>query len=260
MLLERRLSGALPSANLETGVVSALMAAIGQPQFVDALMTFGQATASADLVSVFCMGDRDTPLLVGTASVAGKRRAEIAARNYSRHAADDRNSMLLTSRDWSGDILTVQTAQSISSFTYRRDCYERAGIGSRISLIRRRRDYGMAISLYRALENEAFAESDYDHLTAVLGVMLSAAERHVAFTLKGTVWRGNDIQVRLALNYPALTDREREVAAMAIKGRTAAEIAEILDIAETTVITHRKNAYRRMNVSNLRELMARYKA
>ena len=43
---------------------------------------------------------------------------------------------------------------------------------------------------------------------------------------------------------------------MTIKGRTATEIAGILGVAETTVITHRKRAYKRMNVSSLRELMA----
>ncbi len=87
--------------------------------------------------------------------------------------------------------------------------------------------------------------------------MMALTERHIAFTLRDTVWQGRDIQTRLALTYPQLTDREREVAAMTIKGRTAAEIGEILGLAETTIITHRKKAYRRMNVRNLRELMAR---
>jgi DNA-binding CsgD family transcriptional regulator len=44
---------------------------------------------------------------------------------------------------------------------------------------------------------------------------------------------------------------------MTIKGRTAAEIAAILGVAETTVITHRKKAYKRMNVTSMRELLAR---
>ncbi|HHG84604.1 MAG TPA: LuxR family transcriptional regulator [Bacteroidetes bacterium] len=52
-----------------------------------------------------------------------------------------------------------------------------------------------------------------------------------------------------------MTKREREVTSLTIKGMTAAKIAAKLGIAETTVITHRNKAYRRLGVSNLRDLM-----
>ncbi|MHA3915634.1 helix-turn-helix transcriptional regulator [Halovulum sp. GXIMD14793] len=260
MLLEKNVTNALPTVDIDTAVASALTERIGQQEFVSALMAFGRETAAADLISVFCMGDRDTPLLIGTASILGNNRAELAAKNYVRHSSVDRNAELLTRPETPGDFLTVQTSESIQSFPYRRDCYERPRIGARMSLIRRRRDYGLSVSLYRAVESPPFRDSEYDRIAALLGVMLNATERHVAFTLKDKVWREDDIQIRLALNYPEMTDREREVAAMTVKGRTASEIAAILGIAETTVITHRKRAYRRMNVSNLRELMATYNA
>ncbi len=259
MLMEKEITNAVSTTEIPTSAVVTLLDCIGHQDFLDALMAFGKSTADADLISVFCMGDRDTPLLIGTASVLGNRRAELAAKNYERHVASDRNATLLTSPENPGDFLTAQTADSITSFPYRRDCYEQPGIAARLSLIRRRPDYGLSVSLYRAVENQPFSESSYDRLAALLGLMLSATERHVAFTLKETVWKENDVQVRLALNYPELTDREREVAAMTIKGRTANEIAARLGIAETTVITHRKKAYQRMKVANLRELMATFK-
>ena len=86
---------------------------------------------------------------------------------------------------------------------------------------------------------------------------MTAAERHVSMTLQQTEAADQDVQARLALTYPSLTKREREVAALTIKGRTAAEIAEILGVGETTVITHRKKAYKRMNVTSMRELIAK---
>ncbi|MFN3954336.1 MAG: LuxR C-terminal-related transcriptional regulator [Pararhodobacter sp.] len=256
MILERRLDAGLPDAAFPAGAVQALIGAIGTPGFIDAGMSFARASSGASFISVFCQGDRDQPLLVGTACTHGLRRATRAAKGYERHSGDDGNTALLAGLAGAGDFLTVQDAGSIASFTYRRDCYELPGIASRISLVRRRAAYGLAVSLYSGAEDGPLDPELYDLSAAVLGVVLAATERHVAFTLSSTVWHGQDIQARLALSYPALTPREREVAAMTIKGRTAAEIGAILGLSETTVITHRKKAYRRMQVRSLRQLMA----
>lgn len=256
MILERRLDAGPPDAAFGAGDMQALIGAIGTPGFVDAGLAFARACSGASFISVFCQGDRDQPLLVGTACAHGPRRATRAAQGYERHAESDRNTALLAGLAGAGDFLTVQDAGSIASFTYRRDCYELPGIASRISLVRRRAAYGLSVSLYSGAEDGPLDPARYDLLAAVLGVVLAATERHVAFTLSSTVWHGQDIQTRLALSYPGLTPREREVAAMTIKGRTAAEIGAILGLSETTVITHRKKAYRRMQVRSLRQLMA----
>mgnify|MGYP001336627996 CR=1 FL=1 len=258
MIVERRISpDAMPDAAIAPQAATALIGAIGTPGFIAAAMAFGERMIGAGFISVFCQGDRDKPLLVGTATRLDHRRAERAARGYEGHAQEDRNSDYLLGKEGDGDFMTVQEAASLASFTYRRDCYEGPGISSRISLIRRRHSYGLAVNLYSASEDGPFSADVYDRALATLGMLLAATERHVAFSLQGDVWQGQDIQTRLALTYPDLTRREREVAAMSIKGRTASEISEILGLSETTVITHRKNAYKRMNVRSLRHLMAR---
>lgn len=258
MIVERRISpDAMPDAAIDPQATTALIGAVGTPGFIAAAMAFGERAVGAAFISVFCQGDRDKPLLVGTATRFDPSRAERAARGYEAHALLDRNSDYLLGKEGDGDFLTVQEADSIASFTYRRDCYEGPGISGRISLIRRTPTYGIAVNLYSSGEDGPFPSSVYDRALVALAVLLAATERHVAFSLQGDVWQGQDIQTRLALTYPDLTRREREVAAMSIKGRTAAEISEILGLSETTVITHRKNAYKRMNVRSLRHLMAR---
>jgi len=256
MIIDRKIEGALPDARLSAAAVSQLTATIGTPTYVNAALHFAQKEIRVSFISVFCQGDRDTPLLVGTACTLGQRRADQAAKGYDRHCAVDRNSAVLAGASGLGDFLTLQHADSISSFTYRRDCYEQPGIAARLSLIRRTPSFGLAVSLYSSAEDGVFPAKVLDRATAILGVLLATTERYVAYSLKGNTWQGQDIQTRLAVSYPDLTKREREVAAMTIKGRTAVEIAEILGLAETTIITHRKKAYRRMNVASLRELMA----
>lgn len=242
---------------LDLAKVAGLTGAIGTSGYVEALMGFAHATCRVDFVSVFCQGDRDTPLLVGTACRLGQRRAELAARGHERHVEKDGNTAILLGQKGKGAFLTAQDADEIQPFTYRRDCYDLPGISGRISLVSRKAAYGLSVSLYSSRESGRFDPAARDSAEAVLGLLLAATERHVAFSLKGCVWMEQDVQTRLALNYPDLTTREREVAAMAIKGRTALETAEVLGLAETTVITHRKKAYKRMNVTSLRQLVAK---
>lgn len=249
-----------PYAKLSLGVdqVIQLSQAVGSERFTQAIMRIATEVCGADFVSLFCQGDRDTPLLIGTACRLGQRRAAQAAKGYRRHVHEDGNAELLCGSQGLGDFLTVQNAKDINSFTYRRDCYDLPGISERVSIVRRTADYGLSVSMYSSEASGPFNNPDSGDIQALLRLFLALTERHVAFSLRDGVWMENDIQARLALTYPDLTPREREVAAMAIKGRTAKESAELLGVAETTIITHRKKAYKRMNVTSLRQLMASY--
>lgn len=254
---EFRLTAPLPDLDAPLSVLTPLVQAIGQSGFVDAALQVAHQLTQADFLSIYCEGDRDTPLLMGTRSTLGQRRASRAAEGYQRHWADDRNAALLLGAEGDGDFFTHNEAGDLTSFPYRRDCYDQPGISSRVSLIRRGGGVGLAVSLYSSVEFGTYPITARDRLIAVMQVLMTAAERHVAFQLSNASAGDQDVQARLALNHPELTKREREVAAMTLKGRTAAEIAEILGIGETTVITHRKKAYKRLNVRTMRELMTR---
>lgn len=56
---------------------------------------------------------------------------------------------------------------------------------------------------------------------------------------------------------PALTERERQCLAWAAEGKTAWETAQILGIAERTVIFHLQNACVKLGVSNRQQALAR---
>ena len=252
-----QLTHPLPDVLAPLSASTALITAVGQPSFIEAALAFAHPLTGADFVSLYCEGDRESPLLMGTASRLGQQRAERAAEGYRRHWAGDRNAELLLGAEGEGDFFTHHEAGDLESFTYRRDCYDLPGITSRVSMVRRRAGFGLAVSLYSSSEFGTYAIEARDGLIAVMSVIMASAERHVSMTLQQTEAADQDVQARLALTYPSLTKREREVAALTIKGRTAAEIAEILGVGETTVITHRKKAYKRMNVTSMRELIAK---
>ena len=56
---------------------------------------------------------------------------------------------------------------------------------------------------------------------------------------------------------PVLTKREREVLDLLAEGLCAKEIAQILFISETTVITHKKNLKNKFKVKNTVELVSK---
>ncbi|PHS03454.1 MAG: hypothetical protein COA78_17795 [Blastopirellula sp.] len=258
MISAHIIKGMLPGTNINSSWVVPLVQAIGSSGFEKQALALAKSMVDADFISIFCQGDRDIPLLVGTVCVHGQHRADMAAKGYKMHMSADKNTEYLLGMGGHGDFLTIQEENAIESFTYRRDCYERPGISARISLVRRTASYGLSISLYSSVESGPFPEAIYDRVAATLALILPITERHIAHRIKGTEWQRQDIQTRLALNFPDLTAREREVAAMTIKGRTAAEIGEILGLRKTTIITHRKKAYKRMNVKNLRQLIATF--
>jgi DNA-binding NarL/FixJ family response regulator len=60
-------------------------------------------------------------------------------------------------------------------------------------------------------------------------------------------------RMKLAVNKPALSYREREVLTLAISGRTNSEIAATLYLAESTVKCHLSSAFRSLGVRSRRE-------
>jgi len=59
------------------------------------------------------------------------------------------------------------------------------------------------------------------------------------------------------LSFPSLTKREIEILNLLQKGLCAKEIAKMLFISETTVITHKKNLKEKLNAKNTAELIAK---
>lgn len=60
------------------------------------------------------------------------------------------------------------------------------------------------------------------------------------------------------LDSPVLTQREREIVKMILRGHSSASIARELYIALPTVKTHRRNAYEKLGVNSMAELVAMY--
>jgi DNA-binding CsgD family transcriptional regulator len=71
------------------------------------------------------------------------------------------------------------------------------------------------------------------------------------FTKKATrLLQENEFLKKNYSDFSKLTKREREILALMAKGKSTVEIAELLNISETTAETHRKNLRRKIDISS----------
>lgn len=225
----------------------------GTAGFIDSLLDFCRRSVGADFVSVFSLARSGAPELVGTATTTGEHNAQRALCGYMSYYASDVNFTLMSDVSPAAH-LTYQAASEIRFPAYRRACYDRTGIADRFSYVRTRSGASLSVSVYRSRDSGCFSERDLDRTAALLPILVACVDRHwgLARDEGGSL---AEVEAHFRNRYPALTARECEVAARAKAGMSAAEIARDLGIAETTVISHRKSAYARMGVTNLRQLL-----
>jgi len=242
------------TVDVPADAMAALVRDAGSPRFIESLLVFCRRSIGADFVSVFSRAGGGGPRLVGTATTTGADNTRRAAEGYMQHYGSDVNFALMT-RPNEQAYLTYQTAADITAPGYRRACYDRTGIADRLSYVRSDRLGALSISVYRSRKSGRFSEGACDRTTALMPILIAAVDRHAAADRERS---GNSIEQferELARRHPGLSPREREVAARVKAGLSARQIGLDLGIAETTVISHRKNAYARMGVTSLRELL-----
>jgi DNA-binding CsgD family transcriptional regulator len=102
------------------------------------------------------------------------------------------------------------------------------------------------------------SDRELDRAGALMPILLASVDLHggaktaIRDPRSGTIV---EMQASLKSRHPHMSTRELEVEARVKAGMSARQIAADLGIAETTVITHRKGAYARVVVANLRELL-----
>ena len=233
----------------------ALMHDAGTGRFVEALLHFCKTSIGADFVSIFTHTGAGGPSLVGTATTTESGNTRRAAEGYQAHYASDVNFSLMSRRQ-PGAYTTYQTAREISAMRYRRACYDRTGIADRLSYLRIAPDRSLSVSVYRSRSSGCFSERELDRASALMPILVAGADLHNAGMADcDTDAAIADVERKLQSRYPGLTPREREVAARARAGLSARQIGLDLEIAETTVISHRKSAYARMGLTSLRDLL-----
>lgn len=157
--------------------------------------------------------------------------------------------------------LRLLRREDVSDDSYRRVCYQQAGICERLTVACGGAGQLIALNLYRLDTTGAFSNAELKTLDTLAPLLASLAAKHVEMV--GMRLRSRDrgdriqaLDARLHAISGSLTVREREVLARVMLGMSSEGIALDLAIGLSTVQTYRKRAYARLGLTSQAELFA----
>jgi len=101
-----------------------------------------------------------------------------------------------------------------------------------------------------------FAECDVVRMANSGDLLMSLLIKNdAANAVKSEAWTNEALMARLRMVAPGIPTREAEVCTSIMLGMTSEAIALKLGISVNTVLTYRKRAYNRLNISCQNELM-----
>jgi DNA-binding CsgD family transcriptional regulator len=251
----------IPRASEQSGFLACgLLGAVGRNDFGDKVLQSLQSTLRPDLVSMF-LHSGAKPTLLGHGTLSRPFDEQRAMRSYLSGCfrEDPALELIATDLPTSDTRAFYMSRAEVPSISYRRQCYEEPHIADRFTVVgRMSSSEAVSINLYRD-ERSGPLDEQYIDLALSLSPLLSAAViRHCELSLARDCRDPRRILLQLIERFSTLTMREAQCAADAIAGRTAEESAGKFGIKASSVVTHRKRAYERLNVAGLRELTMLY--
>jgi DNA-binding CsgD family transcriptional regulator len=116
------------------------------------------------------------------------------------------------------------------------------------------------LSLFRSLRDRGFADDELARLSLVIPVIAALLRRYWAWfgasKLEASPPDHRIEQIFASFGTKVLTEREREVTQLILRGHSSESIGFNLGISLGTVKTHRKNAYAKLGISSQSELLS----
>jgi DNA-binding CsgD family transcriptional regulator len=237
---------------LATGVIQG----VGTPALAQCFLRTIQGAMPASHCTIFALEESGHASVVSAASSYGDVAAA-TAREYIRQGFDRQDSNMVwlarrktprRSQAW----LSHQDAEEVANPAYRRLCYGENSIRERVSVLLLL-DSGqrIAISFYRNLAFEGFVQSDLAWISACAPLLMAAVVAHVRKTTADAPL--TPVREKILVDLP---HRERQVMSHVLEGRTTKEVADLLRLSATTVLTYRYRAFAKLGVRTHRELLA----
>jgi len=238
--------------------------AIGEPEFPQKALDYVNSRMPVDHVSLFVLDHELVPHILGAASRAAKRTALLAARIYERAMfyRHDPNSRRISSGSAAGEVMIFrQRASDIRDPQYRDQLYRRFGLLERLSAVRAVNGRWYVFNVYRNVGSGPFRAEEIDLLTDWGPMLVTCTAKHAALAQPALfqdalVHSREYLESLLKSVEPRLTQRERQVCALALADRTVAGIAATLGIGQSTVATLRRRAYAKLGITRLSGLFA----
>lgn len=146
-------------------------------------------------------------------------------------------------------------AAEIPDSGYRRTCFDGPGFAEKLMVVQKVPEGWLVLNLPHACAPD-MGEEELQALRELARMLMPIIATHVrlAAPVREQPLSIADIEMRVSTTFPELSQREREVCARTLAGVTAEGIGLDLGIKQTTVLTYRRRAYERLNISTVHQL------
>lgn len=258
-----------------------LLEKLGAPEFGPVLLRSVRRLIDFDFIMVFAYRGEGRPLALGDTLSEGQRDVVIRAYCAAPYMLDPFYQRVAAGVQQGCYRLRDIAPDRFRQSEYFRSHYRLTGIREEVGFyfpVEAARQAGPGapmtgvLSLARWAESPALGRSDMDLLLALAPAIAALCSRHYGLVLQATqdgdqggqgpAARGRD-SAQVAAAYRAfgadqLSERERQIVSLILQGHSTGSVAHLLDISPGTVKVHRKNIYRKLNLSTQAELFAAF--
>jgi len=237
--------------------VARLIEVVGTPRFEPELFRAAYSAINCRHLTAYAIS-KDGPRLLlaantGAIPVARSIADKYVARYWKLDPVNSTDGLCQKSANIG---VRIAPDEDIDDLTYRNECYTSVQMMDRFTLMQRSGSELYRIHFLTGGRYGRFAPSDIDNIMNSADVLISLIVKHDA---AGVATRDKMapqlLETRLRLVEPNMPDREAEVCTAIMLGMTSEAIALKLGISVNTVLTYRKRAYGRLNISCQNELM-----
>jgi LuxR family transcriptional regulator, activator of tox operons len=248
-----------PKAATFSSAVPSLIAELGTPKFENALSEVAKAVFQCKQLTAFAFGKSSAPRVVGLYALERTEAVRRAAEKYTKvHWTLDPSNIFANQGLTTGHSYGVILSDNdVKDEDFRRDCYTKPGVSHRLSVLTEFRGECVKISFHRTEALGMFPEENIHDLLEQSTILASLLVRHSEMATEQSLpdHEPERFEIILGVRCPQLTNRERRVCSLIAVGMSSEAIALTLDISINTVLTFRRRAYARLNISTQNELM-----
>lgn len=240
--------------------LTALTKAEGQSDFLTKAFEFLNEFISVDSCAVFKIAADKTTSAEHLCTFGNLKPdlANLLAQDYISNGF--RNDPMVKTALTSPHIKVRHIPGSQYPNNYRSQYFEKAGLIDKVTSIHTTHNEIFLISFYRLQSNDIFDAADFKDLQRLAPIIGGFVLRHSQLTLKNVTYnRSVDEKISLLVNdstqvFSQLSPQERGVCEALLQGKEEAHMAKIMGISKHTVVTYRRRAYTKLNLSSKSEL------
>jgi len=236
-----------------TRYLADLISSLGTLRFENSFMMLARELCNCEHVTIFSRSNTSPPQVLLAANNGPSQIAHDVAKKYIAHYWQLDPVLRVANTNDARMLVELQNLE-IDDSDYRHDCYMSVGLDRRLSLLQRVANETVQINAYskRGINRPTRGMLEIaSNLEALFALVL----KHRDLASPDSASFADTFRRRLRAACPALPERELEVCVSIAKGLSSEAMAIEWGISVNTVLTYRKRAYTRLNITSHNELM-----